>query len=247
MNRLVPPFKSPRLSVVHGLPFWFRFRSFQAGSGWWLFISGWRFGGIREPALFFVRCSAIDAGFWTLPRSLPHAPRLWSAGGGHAATPVKTARCVVDKLFASGELETLAEPGSRILGDVRSCLPSWELRGLSALALAVAERVKAPMGGRFPRRRFEHLETTRAYSRCSVVVLLMPQPARRGRGSRHARGLKAFPAYYLDNLRCGLQTPETAIVRRRYREAIEAPRVPHPVQLRNVSAGQNRGARKGSA
>ncbi len=119
------------------------------------------------------------------------------------------ARCVVDRLFASGQLETVAEPGDPESSTVTGALVSHHgnCAALTALALAVAERVDVPMEAVV----FPHHVVVRAPGNNDQVFELLTHGAtlslaqlrrRLGADAPHDTHVspKAFPAYYLDSL-----------------------------------------------
>jgi regulator of sirC expression with transglutaminase-like and TPR domain len=122
---------------------------------------------------------------------------------------MERARCVVDRLFTSGELATVAEPGDPESSTVTSVLVSHRgnCAALTALALAVADRVNVPMEAVV----FPHHVVVRAPGDDGHVfellsrgaVLTMPQMRKR-LGTEGAQDTRvrpsAFPAFYLDNL-----------------------------------------------
>ena len=118
------------------------------------------------------------------------------------------AGCVVDALFASGELETVAEPGDPESSTVTSALVArrGNCAGLTALVLAVAERVNVPMEAIvFP----SHVVVRAPGSDDHVFELLqrgarLPMTQLRSQlGAEGAHDTRvrseAFPAFYLDN------------------------------------------------
>jgi tetratricopeptide (TPR) repeat protein len=118
------------------------------------------------------------------------------------------ARCVVDALFASGELETVAEIESPESSTVTSALVSrrGNCAGLTALVLAVAERVDVPMEAvvfpshvvvRAPGTDDHVFELLQRGARLSMTQL-RAQLGAEGAHDTRVRS-EAFPAFYLDN------------------------------------------------
>ena len=198
----------------------------------------------REPArptlidaFLAVDARFLDAAQVTAARSAFEALVLKASPCG-AGDPLDQdrARCVVDALFASGKLETLAEPGDPESSTVTSALVSrrGNCAGLTALALAVAERVDVPMEAVvFP----SHV-VVRAQGKDDYVFELLQRGARlpmsqlrRQLGAEGAHDTRvrseAFPAFYLDNF--GVRFSEAGNAERAeglFESAIEAaPRV----------------------
>jgi tetratricopeptide (TPR) repeat protein len=169
---------------------------------------------LPQPALFdsFLE---VDATFLD-------PPQLTAARGAfgalaHRAAPCASvaiprqdrARCVVDSLFASDQLVTIAEPGDPGSSTVTSALVSHRgnCAALTALVLSVAQRVNVPMDAVvFPR----HVVVRARGNKDQVFELLdrgmtlsMSQLRKRlGAEGAHDTVVRpnAFPAYYIDNL-----------------------------------------------
>jgi regulator of sirC expression with transglutaminase-like and TPR domain len=126
------------------------------------------------------------------------------------AIPVQDrARCVVDVFFAAGECEPLAEPRDPESSTMTSALVSrrGNCAGLTALVLAVAERVGVPMEAvvfhrhvvvRAPGDSDHVFELLSRGARLSIAQLRTQLGAEGARDTRVRS--KAFPAFYLDNL-----------------------------------------------
>ncbi len=119
------------------------------------------------------------------------------------------ARCVVDTLFASGQILTVAEPGGPESSTVTSALVSHRgnCAALTALALALAERVHAPMEAVvFPRHVVvrDRGNTRAVFELLNRGATLSMSQLRTRLGTDGARETRvrptAFPAFYLDNL-----------------------------------------------
>jgi tetratricopeptide (TPR) repeat protein len=171
----------------------------------------------REPAhpslfevFLHVDAGFLDAGQIAAARSAFEALVREASPCGAAATSSQSrARCVVDKLFGSGKLESIAEPGDLESSTLTSALVSHRgnCAGLSALALAVAEGVDVPMEAivfprhvvvRAPGDKDHVFELLSRGSRLPIAQLRKQL----GPGGAHDTGVRAnaFPAYYLDNL-----------------------------------------------
>jgi tetratricopeptide (TPR) repeat protein len=118
------------------------------------------------------------------------------------------ARCVVDALFASGELQSIAEPGIPESSTVTAALVAHRgnCAGLTGLALAVAERVDVPMDAvvfrghvvvRAPEDGDHVFELLRRGARIPMTQL-RTQLGSEGAHDTRVRS-KVFPAFYLDN------------------------------------------------
>lgn len=157
---------------------------------------------------------AVDAGF--LDAAQVAAARVAFETLVRRASPCDTGiesgqdrtGCVVDALFASGELETVAEPGDPESSTVTSALVSHRgnCAGLTALALAVAARVNVPMEAvvfprhvvvRAPRNHDQVFELLTHGARIPMGQL-RKQLGAEGAHDTRVRS-KAFPAFYLDN------------------------------------------------
>jgi tetratricopeptide (TPR) repeat protein len=158
---------------------------------------------------------AVDAGFLEAPQvsaaSLAFEALVREASScGTASTPnPDRARCVVDAVFASGELEALAEPGDPESSTVTSALVSHRgnCAGLTALVLSLAARVDVPMEAvvfhrhvviRAPGDSDHVFELLNRGARLSMAQLRTQLGAEGARDTRVRS--KAFPAFYLDNL-----------------------------------------------
>ncbi len=170
----------------------------------------------REPArpALFDAFLAVDARF--LDSTQVEAARVAfealvreASPCGALATPAPgRARCVVDVLFASGQLETLAEPGDPESSTVTSALVSHRgnCAGLTALVLALAERVNVPMEAVvFPRHVVvrasgddDHVFELLSRGARLPMARLRTQLGAEGAHDTRVRS-KAFPAFYLDN------------------------------------------------
>ena len=168
----------------------------------------------RQPSLFELFFS-VDVQFQDV--SQVAAARIAFASLVREASPCASrdvasadrARCVVDALFTSNELATVAEPGDPESSTVTSALVSHRgnCAALTALALAVADSVKVPMEAVvFPR----HVVVRAPGNPVEVFELLqrgttltMAQVRKRlGADGAHDTRVRsaAFPAFYLDNL-----------------------------------------------
>jgi tetratricopeptide (TPR) repeat protein len=174
-------------------------------------------GLAREPehSTLFDSFAAVDATFLD-------ASQIASSGAafealvhhaspcGATATPKQDrARCVVDSLFASDQLVTVAEPGDPESSTVTSVLVSHRgnCAALTALVLAVADRVNVPMEAVvFPRHVVVRARGKDDYlfevlSRGSMLSMAQ---LRRQLGADGAHDTRvrpnAFLAYYIDNL-----------------------------------------------
>jgi tetratricopeptide (TPR) repeat protein len=216
--RLVPPLKSPRLSFVRmGSPPGpgFAHRSFRVGLIATVIFAAALSTHAGKPApVLFNAFVAVDARALDDPQAeavlsaFEALAREASPCGANAAAPDRS-RCVVDALFASGQLATVAEPGDPESSTITSALVSHRgnCAALTALALAVTERAGVPMEVVvFPR----HVVVRAPGDDAHVFELLnqgatlsMAQLRKRlgADGASYAVVRPgAFPAYYLDNL-----------------------------------------------
>ena len=160
------------------------------------------FIAVDERFLDARQIDAARAGFESLVRQASSCKALPTPGQDRA-------RCVVDSLFASDQLVTVAEPGEPGSSTVTSALVDrrGNCAALTALVLAVAERVGVPMSAVvFPqhvvvRARGNDDEVFELLSRGSAMS--MTQLRRRlGAGGASHTDVRpnAFLAYYVDNL-----------------------------------------------
>jgi regulator of sirC expression with transglutaminase-like and TPR domain len=214
----------------------------------------------REPArpsLFdaFLSVDAliVDASQVAAARAAFESLALEASRCGTGATPRRDrARCVVDALFASGELQTIAEPGNPGSLTVTAALVDrrGNCAGLTGLALAVAERAGVPMEAVvFPRHVVvrapgdgDHVfELLRRGDRMSMMEL-RTQLGSDGAHDTRVRS-KVFPAYYLDNFAVTLaDAGEAARAEAFFEDAVEA--APREARIRldygTFLLGQNR-------
>ena len=220
MIRFAPPLTFSRRSLVRmDSPFGFRFAR-QAGRfglvaalcGGWALTA--RAGGPAQGRLF-GRLLAVDA-------QLSDAPQEATARAefdrlAHAASPCAAAaglgedraRCVVDALFRSGQLSTVEDPGDPQSSTVTSVLASHKgnCAALTAVALALAERVGVPMEAVvFPRHVVVRSPADPDHAlellqRGSELTMAQTRKRLGADGARDTRvRANAFPAYYMDNL-----------------------------------------------
>jgi len=118
-------------------------------------------------------------------------------------------RCVIDALFASGQLTTVEEPGNPESSTVTSVLVSHKgnCAALTAVALSVAERVNVPLQAVvFPRHVVVRSpgDPDNAFELLQRGAELTMAQLRKRLGSDGAHDTRvranAFPAYYMDNL-----------------------------------------------
>lgn len=161
-------------------------------------------------AFLQVDASFLDAPRITAARVAFEALVHQALRCGGAATPRQDrARCVVDSLFASDELATVTEPGDPESSTVTSALVAHRgnCAALTALVLAVAERVDVPMDAVvFPR----HVVVRARGNDDQVFELLSHGPTlpmsqlRRRLGADGTHDIlvqpNAFPGYYIDNV-----------------------------------------------
>lgn len=144
--------------------------------------------------------------------------------------------CVISTLFASGQIAAVAEPGDPGSSTLTSPLVSrrGNCAALTALALAVADRIDVPMEAvvfpkhvvvRDPKRPDQVFELLQR-----GLALTMPQLRHRlGADGAHDTRVRSrdFPAYYLDNFAVRFaEAGDSARAERMFTQAIEAgPRV----------------------
>jgi len=128
--------------------------------------------------------------------------------GAGAESGQDRARCVVDVIFASPEIETVTEPGDPESSTLTAALVAHRgnCAGLSALVLAIAEQVGVPMEAVvFPRHVVVRApgESDRVFELLSRGASLSMPLLRSRLGAEGAHDTRvrstAFPAFYLDN------------------------------------------------
>jgi tetratricopeptide (TPR) repeat protein len=168
-----------------------------------------------ERHTLFDRFHTIDISFVdaaqiaTAREAFEAVVRRAASCGARDVPAADRASCLVGSVFASGQLTVVAEPGGPESSTVTSALVSHRgnCAALSALALAVAERVKIPLEAVvFPRhvvvrapgepdQAFELLQRGSQLTMAQVRKRLGPD-------GKHETRVRAddFPIYYLDNL-----------------------------------------------